>query len=219
VPWREERDREQAAALWGLLDTAGASEARAAAELRAKVEALRFARIPGYFPTPPALVARMLDAARLRGDGSERVLEPSAGSGAIADLAKAHGCAVECIERHASLCEVLRLKGHNLLQADFLECDPPADPLDRFDAVLMNPPFENAQDCAHLGHAWQFVKPGGCLVAIMGAGLTFRQDRHYGGARAFIELHGGEVEELPAGTFKESGTGVAAVMVTIWKEV
>lgn len=218
VPYRDAGEAAKAAALWGLLDDAGEVERRKAADLARKVEALRFASIPGYFPTPAAVVARMVEAAQLRGDDTgERVLEPSAGSGAIADMVRRHGCAVECVEHWHSLAEVLELKGHKVERADFLTMTAPADPHDGFDAVLMNPPFEKGQDCAHLRHAWGFVKPGGALVAVMGAGLTFRQGNPYAATRDFIEEHDGEVIELPAGAFKESGTGVASVMVTLWK--
>lgn len=212
-PWREAEKQEQAAALWGLLSGEGQAERMAADALARKIEALRFARIPGYFPTPGGLVGQMLDQAELA--PGARVLEPSAGSGAIADAARDAGHSVDCIERHASLCEVLDLKGHTVTNGDFLECQPQERAA--YDAVIMNPPFENGQDVAHVRHAWGFVRPGGVLVAIMGAGVMFRQDRRYSDFRAWADDLGGEFVEIPAGTFKASGTGVASVMVAIRK--
>lgn len=210
--WREADLQEQAAAAWGLLDTSGDAARREAEALREKNAALRFAKIPGYFPTPAALVARMIEAAGLP-DGS-RVLEPSAGSGAIADALREAGHKVECIERHSSLCEILAAKGHNLIRGDFLEISTAG----HFDAVLMNPPFEGGQDLEHVRHAFEAVKPGGRLVAIMGAGVTFRQDKRFADFRAWAEEMGGEFVEIPAGTFKESGTGVASVMLSLRKD-
>jgi len=61
------------------------------------------------------------------------------------------------------------------------------------------------------------VKPGGALVAIMGAGVMFRSTKPYSGFRAFVEAQGGAFEDIPAGTFKESGTGVASVLLTMTK--
>lgn len=209
--WRELDLQEQAAAAWGLIDTSRDAEAKAAEELRQKLEALRFAKIPGYFPTPADLVAQMIEAADLP-DGA-RVLEPSAGSGAIVDALKAAGHSVECIERHASLCEILAAKGHSVIRGDFLEISTAG----QFDAVLMNPPFEGGQDLQHVRRAFDAVKEGGALVAIMGAGVTFRSDRRYAEFRAWAEDMGGEFVDIPAGTFKESGTGVASVMLTIRK--
>lgn len=214
--WREAADIEKAAAAWALLDTAGDTSRRQAEELRQKLEALKFAKIPGYFPTPADLVAQMIEAADL--PAGARVLEPSAGSGAIADILREAGHNVECVERHASLRDILQSKGHNLIASDFLELSPPPYPAELFDAVLMNPPFEGGQDCEHVARAWAFVKPGGVLVAIMGAGVTFQQRRPYSTFRAWVEEQGGEFVDIPAGAFKESGTGVASVMLTMRKE-
>lgn len=211
--WGDKEDQAQAAALWALVD-GGRSAARALAEeLRRKIEALRFAKIPGYFPTPAGLVAQMIAAANLR--AGARVLEPSAGSGAIADALRQRGHNVDCIERHASLAEILRLKGHQVMQADFTECS--AASVQLYDAVLMNPPFENGQDCEHVQAAWSYVKPGGALVAIMGAGVLQRENGKHKTAREWLEAQGAEFVTVPAGTFRESGTGVASVMVALTK--
>ncbi len=44
-----------------------------------------------------------------------------------------------------------------MIGSDFME----AVPEPRFDRALMNPPFENGQDIAHVRHAFQVLKPGG----------------------------------------------------------
>lgn len=208
--WPDPAEAERAAAAWALLDGAAVAERRAAEELRQKIEGLKFAKIPGYFPTPAALVARMIREADLA-PGS-RVLEPSAGSGAIADAVRDAGHNVDCIERQATLREILKGKGHSLIGADFTETSPPPYPGSLYDAVIMNPPFEAGQDCDHVSRAWAFVKPGGSLVAIMGAGVNFRQQRPYSTFRAWADEIGGTFDEIPAGAFKESGTGVASVL-------
>lgn len=210
LDWCNAAKNEQAAIAWGLLSPASDEDAKAE-ELRRAVDSVKFAKIEGYFPTPADLVERMIDAADL--DGLGHVLEPSAGSGAIADALRAYGHEVQCIERHASLAAILRAKGHAVHQGDFLENIPSAV----YDAVLMNPPFERGQDCAHVRHAWQYVKRGGALVAIMGAGVSFREQAPYSLFREWLADLGGTIEDIPAGAFKESGTGVASVLVTIRK--
>jgi len=202
---------EAARLFWELVADSGKAE-RAAEELRRKVDALRFANIAGYFPTPAAVVDQMTDAARLP-DGPCLILEPSAGSGAICDGIKraAPSATVEAYERHFSLRDVLALKGCNLVGDDFTA----AAPSPRYDRVLMNPPFENGQDIEHVRHAFRFLKPGGRLVAIMSPAPFFRQDRRAAEFREWFEAMGGERVDLPAGSFKESGTGVATVLVTI----
>jgi predicted RNA methylase len=205
------RDTSAAAlAFWALFGGMSAED-REAEELRRKVDSLRFANIPGYFPTPAPLVARMIREAYLP-EGAD-VLEPSAGSGAIADALKADGHSVVCVEVNSTLCDILKGKGHNVIRSDFRE----AGDLGRYDAVIMNPPFERGQDCEHVARAWEFVKPGGALVAIMGASVSFRKQRPYSGFRDFVEANGGTFEPIPAGTFAESGTGVASVLLTMTK--
>src|SRR3546814_12193159 len=86
------------------------------------------------------------------------------------------------------------------------------------DAVVMNPPFEKGQDVAHVLHAWRSLKTGGTLVAIMGAGVTFRQGKPYAPFGDWLNERGGEMVDIPAGTFKESGRGVASVLGTVTKE-
>lgn len=209
-PWTDPAEAEQAAAAWALIDTAANAARLEAEQLRQKIDALRFAKIPGYFPTPARLVAEMIEAADLM-PGS-RVLEPSAGSGAIADALREAGHSVDCVERHASLRDILTRKGHNLVASDFCEHSPPMYPGWLYDAVIMNPPFEDGQDCGHVSRAWAFVKPGGSLVAIMGAGIKFRSTRPYSTFREWAESIGATFDDIPAGAFAESGTGVASVM-------
>jgi hypothetical protein len=81
-------------------------------------------------------------------------------------------------------------------------------PLGRFDAVLMNPPFENASDIAHIFHAAQFLKPGGRLVAICANG-----SRQNAKLKPWAEASGGIWEELPPNTFAASGTGVNVALL------
>lgn len=198
-------------ALWAMLK--GPSEAeRAAHELRRKVDALKFANIPGYFPTPAEIVARMIDAADIPAGGC-LVLEPSAGSGAILDAVKEAepSCTFEIFERHCSLRDILESKGYTLTGSDFIDHRPAANVA----RVLMNPPFEKGQDMEHVRHAFECLEEGGRLVAIMSPGPFFRQDSKAGAFRSWFDALGGEKYDLPAGAFKESGTGVASVMVVL----
>lgn len=206
---------EAAAAAWALIARGNDDAPREDETLARKIEALQFADIPGYFPTPAALVSRMIEAADLP-DGA-RVLEPSAGSGAIADALRDAGHSVLCVEIWGTLADILERKGHRVIAGGFLDPETFGSSDKDFDAVLMNPPFENGKDCDHVRFAYDLLRPGGVLVAIMGAGVTFRQNGKHAECRAFIEERGGEMVELPAGTFKESGTGVSSVMVTLHK--
>lgn len=191
------------------------SAQRAERDRLRKIEQLEaeiaLSNIPGFFPTPPAVVAKMLDRARL--EPGLLVLEPSAGSGNIADAIRgAHpGVGVHCIEPNYRLREILTLKGYTILGYDFME----ATSVRAFDRVIMNPPFERQQDIDHVRKAYQFLKPGGVLVSIMAPGFEFRSDRKSAEFRDWLDEVDAHYEDLPEGSFKASGTGVSTRIVTI----
>jgi 16S rRNA G1207 methylase RsmC len=92
---------------------------------------------------------------------------------------------------------------------DFLQCT--TDALwGTFDRIVMNPPFERGVDIAHIKHAMTFLKPGGRLVAICANGPRQRFHLKDSGLAS-------EWIDLPAGTFKEQGTGVNTAMLVIDK--
>lgn len=201
-----------AVALWAMI--AAPSEAdQSAEELRRRVADLQFASIPGFFPTPAPIVAQMIKAAEIPTGEPVEILEPSAGSGAILDALRAAcpAARLSAFERHTSLRDVLQRKGYTLAGADFMEAEPVAG----FDRVLMNPPFENGQDIDHVRRAFGMLRSGGILVAIMSPGPFFRSDRKAAAFREWFDAMGGERRDLPAGAFRESGTGVATVLVTV----
>ncbi len=162
------------------------------------------------FFTPTALANLVVDGADVAG---KTVLEPSAGHGALALSAIRHGASgVMCIEKDEACCKVLSAAGLNVLHSDFLDWSSPRFTYDR---VVMNPPFSRQQDIVHVTRALQFVKPGGRLVAVMAAGARFRQDRRAVEFRELVDANDGDIAELPAQPFRESGTDVNAVVVTI----
>jgi predicted RNA methylase len=170
-------------------------------------------KIPGYYQTPIALAERMARIAGIK--PGMTVLEPSAGAGRLADAVKKiePGATVQAVEQHATLRQILEKKGHALIGSDFNELEAP----NKFDRVIMNPPFEKGQDMQHVRRAFDKVKPGGKVVAIMGEGAFFRSDKQATEFRTWLQQQGGRSEKLPAGTFKESGTGVNTRLVTIEK--
>jgi predicted RNA methylase len=168
----------------------------------------------GYFPTPAPIVEQLLTLARI--EPGMRMLEPSAGRGAIA-LAAAHaGALVDCVEiqeQHAAEISAAHHLDVTVLVADFLTTRP--QPV--YDRVVMNPPFARQADIAHVSHAWEALRPGGLLVAVMSAGVTFRQSQAAVAFRARLEVLGGWLVPLPDGSFKGSGTGVNTVIAVLPK--
>lgn len=161
------------------------------------------------FYTPPDLAARVVAEAGIR--TADWVLEPSAGIGCLALAAQKAGADVMCVEINPKDADHLRSQGFNVHEGDFLRT--PTDLFaPAFDRIVMNPPFSGGQEARHVLHALKFLKPGGRLVSIMSAGIKFRQDSVY---RQVREISGIEIEDLPAGSFKTSGTSVNTCIVTI----
>jgi tRNA G10 N-methylase Trm11 len=164
----------------------------------------------GWFPTPPDLARRVVDMAGIEAGMS--VLEPSAGTGAIAAFALARGADVVAVEIDAERVRVLAgFPGLRVMHGDFMNLPV----VQAFDRVVMNPPFAKRADIHHVMHAYAMLNPGGKLVAIMSAGVEFREDRLAQDFRARCTT----IERLPDESFKASGTSVCTVVVTMEEPV
>jgi phospholipid N-methyltransferase len=165
---------------------------------------------PQLFPTPVDLACRMAELAGI--SAGSRVLEPSAGTGRLVQQILEHGCFHEdltMVEINGSLAQTLRTvyPTCRMFQDDFLELT--VEKLGRFDVILMNPPFANGQDIAHIKYARKFLHEHGILVAICANGP--RQNEA-------LQPLADSWEVLPAGTFTESGTNVNTVLLTMLAE-
>jgi len=177
--------------------------------------------IPGYFPTPKELAAELVSQAGI-GEGM-RVLEPSAGKGDILDaISREHrerdlkSLTVDAVEINGTLCAVLEKKGYEVVQGDFLE----RDFSELYDRIVMNPPFENGQDIEHVLRAYELLKPGGRVAAIMSEGQFFRGDKKATEFRDWLEVHEGQTKRNTSGAFYDSDrpTGVTTRIVVITKQ-
>lgn len=113
--------------------------------------------------TPPALAERVVQWAGVCRSGNfdepYRVLEPSAGNGAIVRPLVAAGADVSAVEMDAryqlELSTLLPNKPRSWLIWDFLGCTTGG--LGKFDLCVMNPPYENGLDAAFILHALKFA--------------------------------------------------------------
>ena len=174
-----------------------------------------------YFPTPEPLIESILSAHPLPQD-TRRILEPSAGTGNIARAIEIY-CNIHGIHATLDCCEIAEKYQKQLLEQhfflvhdDFLRYHP----LSRYDVIVMNPPFALNDDplayITHIEHAWSLLSPGGLLLAIAPAGFAFRQDKRIVQLRTLVEQYG-SFEELPKSAFKESGTEVNTVLISLYK--
>lgn len=181
-------------------------------------EASRYS-IDGYFPTPAPVGNQMCDIADLR--AGLQVLEPCAGSGELvaAILDNEPGAEVYGVEINHRLNEICQLRFYGdrrvvISERDFWH-DIGDRPGERYDRVIMNPPFENNADAKFVGRAFGMLRPGGILVSVVSAAVKFA-DR-YANFRMWIDAQGGELIDLPEGSFKPSGTSVNALLLRVTK--
>lgn len=160
------------------------------------------------FETPRDLAKRMADWTEPK--PTDTFLEPSCGYGRLAEPFTgrvAHMTLVDIDDDHTDTVASNFPLAHVVME-DFLKLElPPVD------IISMNPPFSGNQDIGHILHAWRFLKPGGRLVAIVSEHGFHGKEGICVQFREFLDLIGAEIEELPPGTFKESGTGVKTRMI------
>ncbi|MFM4984812.1 LPD38 domain-containing protein [Aeromonas veronii] len=168
-----------------------------------------------FFPTPEEYAADLVD--RLGIEPGMVVLEPSAGHGMLAEAARDAGATVEAVELAGDLRDILQEKGFSLVGNDFMETTPSQ----RYDAVIMNPPFSNDMDIDHVRHAFAHLKPGGRLAAIVSSMAGQRSNKKNKAFREWLDDLGASEEMMPEGAFKDSlnPTSVRTKIITIEKPV
>lgn len=176
------------------------------------------ARDLAFYPTPAAAVDELMD--RLYLEPGARVLEPSAGIGNIVRAALARGAQVDAVEIHPGRADALLGIADPKLHvacANFLTMRP--EPV--YDYVLMNPPFAGKHFMAHVRLAFDFLKPGGELRAILPASAEVNETPAHSKFRTWAKRHGpgwrGLWRDLPPESFAEVGTRIATVVLTLRK--
>jgi hypothetical protein len=172
-----------------------------------------------FFPTPKEVIDKMIQWSEIETIyGDPRVLEPSAGMGAIAERIRQEmpHSKLDCVEFLDINARALKAKGFNVFHQDFMEFKPDY----KYNLILMNPPFSLEKDkdayISHINHAWDLLDKFGVLVAIVPKGYEFKQGKIYEDFNTLIDLYG-EDSQLPEGSFKKSGTGVQTNIVYLKK--
>lgn len=111
-----------------------------------------------FFETPDDLAQRMVALAGLA--CGDLVLEPSAGKGRIVRHLMATGATIEAVEIDANNCKALcDLAG---AANAFMVCQNSfesygSSTAERFEAIVMNPPFSDNRDISHIRLAWTLL--------------------------------------------------------------
>ena len=162
-----------------------------------------------FFETPESLADELVNHLP---DSIWSVLEPSAGQGAI----------VRAINKkrpdtNVCYCELMELNrmqfvGSSLyLNDDFLTLSPDF----KFDAVIANPPFAKNQDIDHFYKMMEHAEK--IVISVMSNHWRNSKNKKETYFRNYLDSLDYKLLEIPEGTFKESGTNIAACVLVVKK--
>jgi hypothetical protein len=165
-----------------------------------------------FFATPDDLADYLVGLAETM--GVHKILEPSAGQGAIVkaivrDFPEAE---VDCYELMPTNQIILKkVVGVNLKGDNFFACNG------SYDRIIANPPFSKNQDIDHIMHMYQCLNKGGRIVTIASKHWQFCDNKKELAFKNWLSQIGAEVIEIESGKFKESGTMVSTCIIVINK--
>jgi len=166
-----------------------------------------------FFPTPRAVAEKMCDMAELK--SNSLVLEPSCGRGDLMDVIceYPHGL-LNGVELNSEMRKYLCEKPYQVtLGKNFLDVKEGG----YYDRIIMNPPFSGQQDIDHIRKAYEILRDGGVLVSVSSVSWQFRQNAKSVDFREWLCEVDAEIESLPEGAFKESGTMISTNIIKIRK--
>lgn len=176
-------------------------------------------KLASYWPTPPAIATHLATEAHVGNlPAGTRVLEPSAGTGAIvtAILTENPGVNVTAIEVDGGRAATLRGMRCSTYEGRFQDWAVLCD--DRFPAIVMNPPFTEPGDAqawaTHTVAAFTLLTPGGRLAAVVPRSIEASTRKAATAVRVLVEEHGA-MWRLPDDAFAASGTLVRTNVITL----
>lgn len=145
----------------------------------------------------------------------DTVLEPSAGRGALikAIHRACPSVMVECYELMPENREFLHSLGNVILLGE----DFAKDSVGSYSKIIANPPFANNQDIDHVRLMYDRLEEGGTLAVITSPHWKFASEKKCDVFRRWIDEVHGQVFEIGAGEFKESGTSISTMEIVIKK--
>lgn len=182
-----------------------------------------------YYPTPDVVVDLCLRqyTRDFNVKPGMRALEPSAGTGNMVRGLLKLGMAVDAVEIDPDRVEALvklRTPKLRVYQQNFLNMNP--NPV--YDLVLMNPPFYGTHWMEHVLHAFDFLVPGGTLIAVLPVsaqiGTSKKHETFHAWVEQFLSINryngrdfNWAFSDLPAESFAASGTRINTVILELGK--
>jgi predicted RNA methylase len=167
-----------------------------------------------FFATPDELANKLVKLANIK--KGETILEPSAGQGAIINAVARlfQTSKVDCYELMDVNQSFLRKNNNaHLLGSDFLTSDVEK----KYDVIIANPPFAKNLDVEHIRAMYERLSKKGRIVTVASKHWQMSDNRKEKEFRNWLEEIGAYVEEIPTGTFAESGTQIGACIIIINK--
>ena len=163
-----------------------------------------------FYASPPEVVRHLLKDIRFF--PGIKILEPSAGEGAILRQLPTDAD-VTAVEFHP-----VRAAYIGAICANFLTWKGPQD----FDLVVMNPPFHGTHFMDHVRKAFDHLKPGGRLRAVLPASAEVNESAKHQAFRAWASKNfdgwGRQWSDLPPESFAASHTNVNTVILELKKK-
>jgi hypothetical protein len=168
-----------------------------------------------FFATPPELARKMAKLLWLFAKDKYDILEPHGGNGALIKAVweqMGFNSLVFTYEpMPTNLIQLKKLPQAKVLGPDFLECDF------KFDRIIANPPFTNNQDIDHIMHMYECLNPNGRMVTLASPSWERGTQKKQVEFREWLSAKDASIEEIEAGTFKESGTSIETRLIIINK--
>ena len=145
----------------------------------------------------------------------DRILEPSAGYGLLADGINENypNANLECVELNQACKNVLKEKGYNVVGSDFFLFKPNY----QYDFVIGAPNFRDNIDCKHVMHMYGLLKPNGVVSSIMSPYWMTGDSELQKEFRKWLEDKTYSIDMLPDNTFMEDGNTVPTIIIKITK--
>lgn len=165
-----------------------------------------------FFATPDVLADKLVQMAIPV--AGQTVCEPSAGQGAIVKALLRYGVPLVYGYELMPVNQIVlsKIEGFELIADDFL-----TGYARKFDVIVANPPFSKNQDIDHIRRMYDCLNDGGNLVSMASKHWQFAKGKKETEFREWLEELEADIDEVPAGTFKESGTNIETVIISIRK--
>lgn len=169
-----------------------------------------------FFETPAEIADWLVSLVGEIGAGM-RVLEPSAGRGAIVKAIHrvCPEVTVDCYELMPENREFLQTMQNVRVMGENFEEERATY---QYDVIVANPPFSKNQDIQHLRRMYAWLKPYGVVAAITSTHWVLGQEKACIDFKEWLDRVDAHTYEIGEGQFASSGTKVNTMAIVITKK-